>query len=279
MAKEKDEILLFIITDRGNIAIPFKNLLEVDSYTIRFENILELLKKIGKIVKKDLSSLRVIDSYLEYNYNYRATRENVDLNGKLPIKYKDDNYDDDNLITGFAEYLKGDYQRIKQFNIKFVRVPAIENYIRGNGILTDEDIDMAVNAYFKDGNYKKRREVYFKLKRFGKKIRINKYREDKVSGNGDLSKFEINDEYLSSLADYARKGEEEYQNVMEIISLYDIDDISKKMKNPHYGVIDGMTDYDQVFSSDIVALEMATGISIQDLEKIINGSIKERRKR
>ena len=44
MAKEKDEILLFIITDRGNIAIPFKNLLEVDSYTIRFENILELLK-------------------------------------------------------------------------------------------------------------------------------------------------------------------------------------------------------------------------------------------
>ena len=279
MAKEKDEILLFIITDRGNIAIPFKNLLEVDSYTIRFENILELLKKIGKIVKKDLSSLRVIDSYLEYNYNYRTTRENVDLNGKLPIKYKDDNYDADNLITGFAEYLKGDYQRIKQFNIKFVRVPAIENYIRGNGILTDEDIDMAVNAYFKDGNYKKRREVYFKLKNFGKKIIINKYREDKVSGNGDLSKFEINDEYLSSLADYARKGEEEYQNVMEIISLYDIDDISKKMKNPHYGVIDGMADYDQVFSSDIVALEMATGISIQDLEKIINGSIKERRKR
>lgn len=272
-----EEILLFIITDKGNMAIPFRSLLEVDSYTIRFEDINEFIQKISKIINRNLSSLRVVDSYLEYNY--KTSNGGKNLKGRLPIKYNDDNYDDDNLITVFAEYLKGDYQRIKQFNIKFVRVPAIENYIRGNGILTDEDIDMAVNAYFKDGNYKKRREVYFKLKRFGKKIRINKYREDKVSGNGDLSKFEINDEYLSSLADYARKGEEEYQNVMEIISLYDIDDISKKMKNPHYGVIDGMTDYDQVFSSDIVALEVATGISIQDLEKIINGSIKERRKR
>ena len=272
-----EEILLFIITDKGNMAIPFRSLLEVDNYMIRFEDINEFIQKISKIINRNLSSLRVVDSYLEYNY--KTSNGGKNLKGRLPIKYNDDNYDDDNLITVFAEYLKGDYQRIKQFNIKFVRVPAIENYIRGNGILTDEDIDMAVNAYFKDGNYKKRREVYFKLKRFGKKIRINKYREDKVSGNGDLSKFEINDEYLSSLADYARKGEEEYQNVMEIISLYDIDDISKKMKNPHYGVIDGMTDYDQVFSSDIVALEMATGISIQDLEKIINGSIKERRKR
>ena len=272
-----EEILLFIITDKGNMAIPFRSLLEVDNYMIRFEDINEFIQKISKIINRNLSSLRVVDSYLEYNY--KTSNGGKNLKGRLPIKYNDDNYDDDNLITGFAEYLKGDYQRIKQFNIKFVRVPAIENYIRGNGILTDEDIDMAVNAYFKDGNYKKRREVYFKLKNFGKKIRINKYREDKVSGNGDLSKFEINDEYLSSLADYARKGEEEYQNVMEIISLYDIDDISKKMKNPHYGVIDGMTDYDQVFSSDIVALEMATGISIQDLENIINGSIKERRKR
>lgn len=275
----KDEILLFIITDRGNIAIPFRNLLEVDNYMVRFENVSELLQKIGKIVKKDLSSLRVIDSYIEYNYDYRTTGGNVDLNGKLPIKYKGDNYDDDSLIKGFVEYLKGDYQRIKQFNIKFIKVPAIESYIRGNGTLTDEDIDMAVNAYFKDGNYKKRREVYFKLKRFGKKVKINKYHENKVSGNGDLSKFEINDEYLSSLADYARKGEEEYQNVMEIISLYDIDDLNKKMKNPYYGVVDGMADYDQAFSSDILALESATGISIQQLEKIINGSIKERRKR
>ena len=34
-----EEILLFIITDKGNMAIPFRSLLEVDNYMIRFENI------------------------------------------------------------------------------------------------------------------------------------------------------------------------------------------------------------------------------------------------
>lgn len=272
---KRNDVFLFITTDKGNIVIPFLSLKDLDNYTVSFSGLGELLDKFNKIFDIDIRDMRVKDIYVSYGYLIPKT-ENFNYL-QLPIKYKSDNFNEEDLKSKFIGYLQGNYQRLRFFDIK--HMPKIKQYFYNGDNLNDKDIELLVNSYFKDSNYKKRRDVYFGLKYAGIKIKIDSYSEDKITGNDNLFQFDVRDGYFNSLVSYARKGNEEYERVREEIASFGLEELKDKMRHPYYNVVDGSGDANQVLLSDILALEDTTGMRIEDIKKIIYNSIKGKKKR
>ena len=270
-----NKVILKIITiNDEDINVPFVKLQELDGYTILFNNQKELVEKLISLLEIPVDSTQVRHVLVECTP--------INKNGKpykakyLPIKYSGDNYDSNNLKKVFVDYLLEDYDRIKEFDIRHISSKPIQDYLYGNGTLTPYNIYHAVESYFERDSYCKKRDVYFTLKKNKRKVYIREVDDIHLREKNPLLKASFDDEYLDSLARYARQGEEEYDYVMDIIAGSDIEDLERKTIDKHYGVVDAV--YDSM-KDDITKLELFTRRSIYELRDIANREIKRSGKR
>ena len=265
-----NKVILKIITSNDeDINIPFMRLQELDDYTVHFDNQESLVGKLISLLEIPIDTSQVRHVLVECTPTSR--------NGKpykakyLPIKYKKDNYDSNNLKKVFADYLIEDYDRIKEFDIRYISSKPIQDYLYGNGTLTPYDIYHAVESYFERDSYGKKRSAYFTLKKNKRKVYIRRVDNIHLREKNPLLKATYDDEYLDNLARYARQGEEEYDYVMDIIAGSDIEDLERKTTDKHYGVVDSV--YDSM-KDDITKLELFTRRNIYELRDIANREIK-----
>lgn len=265
-----NKVILKIITSNDeDINIPFMRLQELDDYTVRFDNQESLVGKLISLLDIPIDVVQVRHVLVECTPTSR--------NGKpykakyLPIKYRKDNYDSNNLKKVFADYLIEDYDRIKEFDIRYISSKPIQDYLYGNGTLMPYDIYHAVESYFERDSYGKKRSAYFTLKKNKRKVYIRRVDNIHLREKNPLLKATFDDEYLDNLARYARQGEEEYDYVMDIIAGSDIEEIERKTADKHYGVVDSV--YDSM-KDDITKLELFTGRNIYELRDIANREIK-----
>lgn len=265
-----NKVILKIITSNDeDINIPFIRLQELDDYTMLFDNQEELVGKLISLLETPINTKQVRHVLVECtptNKNGRPYKAKC-----LPIKYRKDNYDSNNLKKVFADYLIGDYDRIKEFDIRYISSKPIQDYLYGSGTLTPYNIYHAVESFFERDSYGKKRSVYFTLKKNKCKVHIREVDDIYLREKNPLLKASFDDEYLDNLARYARQGEEEYDYVMDIIAGNDIEELERKTTDKHYGVIDSV--YDSM-KDDIKILELFTRKSIYELRDIANREIK-----
>ena len=272
----KNATYLFIVTTKGVITIPFPSVKIADEYTTNFNDQNELISKLSKILQLDITQDDILDTYLEWQ-RYDARNRTI-VSSKLPIKYQSDNYDINNLKVVFSSYLKEDRQRIMRFDIRYLQTPAFINFVHGNGVLTERDIDFGVEAFLKDGNYMKARDIYFGLKYSKRKVKTLPKRIG-YNLSQDLDKHYTRDTYLSSLLDYAKQGDEEYAKAMEIIASYDLEQLDSLVDSKEGKIVDGLYGYADISYGDIVLLELATQLNINTLITLANSSIRKKKSR
>ena len=272
----KNATYLFIVTTKGVITIPFPSVKIADEYTVNFNDQNELISKLSKILQLDITQDDILDTYLEWQ-RYDARNRTI-VSSKLPIKYQSDNYDINNLKVVFSSYLKEDRQRIMRFDIRYLQTPTFINFVHGNGVLTERDIDFGVEAFLKDGNYMKARDIYFGLKYSKRKVKTLPKRIG-YNLSQDLDKHYTRDTYLSSLLDYAKQGDEEYAKAMEIIASYDLEQLDSLVDSKEGKIVDGLYGYADISYGDIVLLELATQLNINTLVTLANSSIRKKRNR
>ena len=272
----KNATYLFIVTTKGVITIPFPSVKIADEYTVNFNDQNELISKLSKILQLDITQDDILDTYLEWQ-RYDARNRTI-VSSKLPIKYQSDNYDINNLKVVFSSYLKEDRQRIMRFDIRYLQTPTFINFVHGNGVLTERDIDFGVEAFLKDGNYMKARDIYFGLKHSKRKIKTLPKRIG-YNLSQDLDKHYTRDTYLSSLLDYAKQGDEEYAKAMEIIASYDLEQLDSLVDSKEGKIVDGLYGYADISYGDIVLLELATQLNINTLITLANSSIRKKKSR
>lgn len=257
---------LVIKYNKGIISIPFKDIISLDEFTVGYDNPLELLNALNRLLNLDIKNGQLIEIYVDYLYNNKRKR--------LPVKYSVDNYDIEDLKIMYAKYYKDNHVRILAYNegIRYVKHDKIINYNLRCDDITDRDIDLAVIAYFEKAGYKKYRDAYFRLKEAGYKVRINKLVSEVDRTN--LAKYQTDDEYLSYLMRYASIGDREHDKVIEELSYYDSDDIRMDMNNGEYGLFDGInhsTKEDDTSELDeLITLEAMAGKSVEELIEIVN---------
>ena len=219
------------------------------------------LKEIDKIVYSN--SKKVLDAF------HKEKVLTTDFNSSTGYGYND--IGRDKVEKVFADYLIEDYDRIKEFDIRYISSKPIQDYLYGNGTLMPYDIYHAVESYFERDSYGKKRSAYFTLKKNKRKVYIRRVDNIHLREKNPLLKATFDDEYLDNLARYARQGEEEYDYVMDIIAGSDIEEIERKTTDKHYGVVDSV--YDSM-KDDITKLELFTGRNIYELRDIANREIK-----
>lgn len=272
----KDTVYLFIVTTKGTITVPFPSVKIADEYTVNFNNQNELISKLFRILQLDINLDDVMDVHLE-RQRYDSKNKTM-VSRKLPIKYQSDNYDINNLKVVFSSYLKEDRQRIMRFDIRHLQTPAFINFVHGNGVLTERDIDLGVEVFLKDGNYMKARDIYFGLKYSKRKVKTLPKRIG-YNLSQDLDKHYTRDTYLSSLLDYAKQGDEEYAKAMEIIASYDLEQLDSLVDSKEGKIVDGLYGYADISYGDIVLLELATQLNINTLITLANSSIRKKKNR
>lgn len=270
----KNNVSLFIETRFGNIAIPFLGLKELDQFTVGFENINELINFLNKALNINLDD--VYDEYVLYDY--KINKKGDIGSARLPIKYLSDNYDEEDLKHVFSQYLKEKKERIKRTGIRHLSYAPIIGFVRYNEAISDTDIDLAVGAYLKNG-YLSKRKTYFILKYDNYKVKINKLPKEIKDNSKPLSSFDTEDPYLQSIIRYSSLGYEEHSNAMDIIASHDLDEIKRNIKNQYYGVVDGVSDGNNITLDDIYTLEYLSGMSVEALSKLVDDYGKSKKRK
>lgn len=273
------EIYLKLDTTNGVITIPFIGLSEVDDFTVRYDNLKELVITLIKILNLDIDLYDVENVYLsEEKY-----KKGFDLSC-LSIKYKRDNFNEDSLMDIFCDYLEKDPKRIWKSKIRYVKTNGMLNFIN-TGIISKFEIKNAIKAYLNDsGEYKKKRDIYFFLKGIlgdKLKIRIDATYDDDITRNTDLTNYDVEDDsYLSYLIELYRRGDYQFDEAMEQIAKSDLYELEKLLKTGGYGIVDGVSDNNNLIYKDIKMLEKCTGSSVEDLKehRILIGRKKSNRR-
>jgi len=236
------------------ISIPFKSISSLDNFTVNYDSYKELGDTLSKLLN---FSKNINDIYIQ---NIVSDRKII----RLPIKYSMDDFDVDDVKTVYKQYYKDNHQRIKttKDGIKNVKHDTILDFIYNVCDITDMDIDKAVDSYFK-GSYKKYRDAYFTVKRYGYKVKNRVYSDQEKI---DLSKYSSEDEYFQSLMRAASLGKED--EATEELSLQDMNDIKKDFKD----LFDGVKSEDKKIneSYEWLSLQALSGMSAKELEDLIN---------
>lgn len=266
---DNERIYLYLDADFGTVMIPFLGLKEVDLFTTRYSDKVELINSLSYLLKLPISesnvkSICLFDKHGIYSVDKEKSR--------LDVKYKGDNFNLNSLKHAFSVYLKQNPQRIKNSDIKYlkdIRTKARCDFDEGRP-LTGFDIDVIAKLYLDRDEYKRARYVYFLIKDLVpiKKDKVVRERDSRRYRN--LSTFGSgNDDYFQYLASYSSKGEEEYDKAMEEMSLFDFDEIGSSLNQTHYGLFDGAFDDPRVSLDDLDCLEEYTGISIENLMNLV----------
>ena len=265
-----DRVVLIVSYGNGIIIkIPFKNLKDLDEFTINFNNIFDLGITLIRILNLDVSENAILGGTISYLKKDTKSGKLIEID--KPIKYNIDDYELNSLKDTYCKFFIDDRNRIKNkdFGLCNVEHSTIKNFVLGKTIsITDLDIQKAVNAYFTEG-YLKYRDAYFNLKKEGYIIpRIKVQEKNNVKNN--LNSFDTENEYFAYLQNYANIGEEKYAKAMDILSGYDSDEIRHDMINGQYGVFDGTIQNSIYEDTDkyryiALALEKLSGHSLQEL--------------
>ena len=265
-----DKVILNVAYRNGiKINIPFKKMILLDEFTELFDNTIELGNKLIRILGLDILENSVLGGCVIYYKEDRENEEKIEI--VKPIKYSSDEYKLDDVKDAYCKFFMDDRNRIKrkEYGLCYVGHNAINNFVNGvSNSITDFDIRRAVDSYF-ENSYLKHRDAYFTLKKEDY-ITSKNVKETKSFERKDLNSFDVSFEYFKYLKDYANLGEEEYAKAMDILSGYDMDEISRNMFNGKYGIFDGIgqnttsTDYEDCRYLAI-ALEKLSGYRLQQI--------------
>ena len=261
----ENKVFLNIDTKRGMVVIPFDSLKKLDLFTIGYDNELQLINSLSKILELDLKIEDVLNIYIS-GKRFEHTR-NSSLNC---IKYSSDNYNIDSLGDMLSLYLKQDHRRIRYCDVRFVKIDSMIRFNAGYQI-SDKDIDFAVKVFLNNkekDNYKKQRDMYFLVKKFGN------VKSDKLSrGERDrLSLSEMNaqgDSFVQYLVELAGRDNDKLVKALDELSKVDLEDISRLMDGKNYAPFDGLVNNDETeIEEDRYALEMLTNLRIDEIKDL-----------
>ena len=276
-----EERVILKISDSvyGEIEIPFLGLQELDLFTVRYENKEELVRALSSMLELSISLQSVKNIYVSYEYQddrVKGKNNGYFKQAIVPIKYRSDNFDIGDIENAFSTYLKQDIDRVNRTGVRKVRTKAMLDFVGGEGTLSNFDIDTAVKMYFDGAPYRIFRKIYFMIKGQVYVKKNGVVFEERKNIDRSLSKFSSDDDYIDSLLQYALKGEEETDRVMEELSLMDLEELSSRIKNPHYGVFDGVDVDNYVDLQDLKDLEKYSGYTIPRLVEMISSGRRKR---
>lgn len=268
-------INLYIETNQGRLVIPFRGIREVDSFTVEFNNRLEFLPILFRILNVPVSVNDVNMMYLSYKNSEELHCFDYDV--CLPLKYGKDNYNIDSVVENFAAYLKQDFKRLDADGVRNVGMNIVHDF--NSKCVKNYEIDLIAKAYLKD-DYRKIRDTYFMIcDDFD--IRIDKIvSKENYSLRKDLFQLEsCNDDYIQYLIELASRGGDEYDRAMEELSKIDVEDIGKSISKNYYGVIDSLGDESLVSPVVSQNFEQVIDINIDVLQEMCRLSLSSGRKR
>ena len=244
------------------ISIPFGKLKDIDKYTIKYGDRLSLLNKLNSILELGIDINYVKAMYLVKEKNRYCE---FDYDNCLPIRYNGDNYNIDSLRDNFISYLQKDHNRIREFDVIHVELPFMIDFKNGKRDISDNEIKLAVNAYFKN-NYNGIRKIYFDIKNECK-IKNDSFRlSNKVIERDGLSKLENDkDDYLQYLIELSSRSEEDRLRAISELSLMDMEELVVKLSNKTYGVLDGLSDVDAIRNGEILEFETLVGMDVKTI--------------
>ena len=98
--------------------------------------------------------------------------------GTIPIRFRDDMYDELSVIETYKNYLWANPNLIKDSNIKHVNLDFMRDFKKTGKInFSEREFNIAIKAYFyRNGElvYTKVREAYFELLEMGQKVKCKK---------------------------------------------------------------------------------------------------------
>ena len=260
--------------DNKVISIPFGKLKDIDKYTMKYKDRKVFLNKLISILELDIDIDFVNRMYLVKEEDRLCE---FDYETCLPIRYSNDNYDIDSLRDNFISYLQQDHSRIRMFDVIYVKLPWMMDFRDGKKDISNDEIKLAVNTYFKD-NYKGIRKVYFDIKDECK-IKKGKFElSDKKIEREELSKLESNkDDYLQYLIELSSRSDEDRLRATYELSLMPMEDLVRIMSRGSGGVLDGLSDLGAIKNDEVLELEMLVGMNIEDIRKIARKSLGHKR--
>lgn len=152
----------------------------------------------SKFIFKSGKSLEDIDKFTSIFYSAEDAREvlnelygtNVKLKsmllmkkdklkeGTIPIRFRDDMYDELSVIETYKNYLWANPNLIKDSNVKHVNLDFMRYFKKTGKInFSEREFNIAIKAYFyRNGElvYTKVREAYFELLEMGQKVKCKK---------------------------------------------------------------------------------------------------------
>lgn len=259
----------------GEINIPFLSLRELDLFTVRYQNPTELLEALSQILELPIvpeSVAAILVSSLKNNGNRIESKNYL-------VKCARDNYDVQHFQEAFRKYLLENPSRILSTPMSRIRTAGVIGYVNGEHSLTEFDISLAVSIYFENASYHKIRDLYFRF-RNKMNVKINKVDPSKSRQvDKNVSKFTSEDPYISYLLQRASKGELEYEESIEELSLMDLEELNRNVDAPHYGIFDGMDTENDKYIGDIGDLEKYSGFKLEELIKMLSVSGKKKSRR
>lgn len=272
----KSEIYLFIETKKGNLAIPFKRLKGLDEFTVRYKNNQDLVLNLMNALNISMELDQVIDVYVYYHYFKKDKNSgNIEEGSyQLPIKYSEDNYDMDSVEEAYSKYLIDDKSRIKKTGVKYVSYGPLQDYLVDNKPIRNSDIEFAAHLYLLS-DYRKNRDIYFMLKYAGYKVRTKKVKTSKaILGERSIENLSSSNDYFASLIARVKNNPDDYDEVMEEMSSYDLDDI-KNWLDGDSKLVDGIVDSSKLSNLDIYELAVLTGLKLEELLVIADAFVKD----
>lgn len=218
-------IAIFNDGDKKVVKKSNKNINEIDEFTSQFNNKRELINHL-----EDLFDKVIFDAKIKYTYLIGETKTEKTLD----IVYKNDVFDTKELIEQYSNYLRksSNINELRRFiymlyskvsvNVKESLIEEIKN-----------DLEIEVTKYL--NTYRKKRDIYFKLKKEGIKVKNkvvkNNFKHDTMEEH--ISKFESDNNEIDDILNTL--------DLDEIFSVYDIEDLkSVRSKLTDKPLVDGL---------------------------------------
>ena len=268
-----ENVRLKVIYDKMSIEIPFKDILNLDEFTRRFNSPLEICGCINRIYELGYDKEEFQDSVVLYDKKNKNSKLK-DL--KLPVRLERDNYLEDSVRSEYKRFFKDDRTRLREwkYGVRSVKGnKALDDYVFGRSdMISDSNIERVVELYL--NSYSKYRQAYFTLLEHGYNVEFEKEDDKKkIVNRTDLSLYDTGNTYYDSLKRYGLLDEEKADKVIEELSLEDLEVLRREFTNSRYSLFDGnikkISNEDRISeiqSEDLMVLEYMTGYGIDILK-------------
>lgn len=202
-----------------------KNILDIDSFTSKFETKRDLIDYFEKEFNKIINDI-------EIKYTYIKTDVKTEKN--LDIVYAHDVFDTKELIDKYSNYLRKNSNINELRRFVYMLYPKVSVNVKESLLLEIKgDLENEVRKYL--NSYRKKRDVYFKLKKDSiktkTKVENNNLKKDTMEEH--VSKFKSDNEDINDALNT--------KDLDEIFALYDIEELrSVRSKLTDKPLVDGL---------------------------------------